>query len=212
MVRGDRLARENSARLTGSPLGPVCYNRAVLSGADLEVQLENVRAAPLSARLELIVVRPTVGTREFLEAGVLDVADGLVGDSWKDRPDRHTPDNAPDPNRQVSLMSVRAASLLCGPRERWPLTGTQLFIDLNLAMDVMPASTRLSVGGAILELTAKVNPGCRRFTGHFGDEARKLVKSPAGLALNLRGRFAQVVQSGQIQLGDWVTPLGQDAI
>jgi hypothetical protein len=178
----------------------------------LEVQLENVRAAPLSARLELIVIRPTVETREILEAGALDVVEGLVGDSWKDRPDRHTPDNGPDPNRQVTLMSVRAASLLCGPRERWPLTGSQLFIDLNLAMDVLPPNTRLAVGGAILELNAKVNPGCKRFTAHFGDEARKLVKSPAGLALNLRGRFARVVQGGQIQLGDWVTSLGRDAV
>ena len=109
-------------------------------------------------------------------------------------------------------MNVRAASLLCGPRERWPLTGTQLFVDLNLAMDVMPASTRLAVGGAILELTPKVNPGCRRFTAHFGDEARKLVKSPAGLALNLRGRFARGVQSGEIQHRDRVTHLGQDAL
>lgn len=184
----------------------------MLSGTDLEVQLENVRAAPLSGTLELIVVRPAVGTREILEAGVLDVVEGLVGDSWKDRPNRHTPDNAPDPNLQVTLMSVRAASLLCGPRERWPLAGTQLFIDLNLAMDVMPASTRLAVGGAILELTAKVNPGCRRFTAHFGDEVRKLVKSPAGLALNLRGRAARVVQGGPIQLGDWCHVLGRDAL
>ncbi len=102
-------------------------------------------------------------------------------------------------------MSPRAASFLCGPRELWPLAGSQLFIDLNLAMDVMPAGTRLAIGGAILELNGKVNPGCKKFTARFGDEARKLVKSPAGLALSLRGRFARVVQGGQIQLGDWVT-------
>ncbi len=177
------------------------------TGFDLAAQLENVRAAPLSGMLELIIVRPDVATREIPEAGVLDVVEGLVGDSWKDRPDRHMPDNAPDPRRQVTLMNVRAAALVCGPREKWPLTGSQLFTDMNLAMDVMPAGTRLAVGGAILELNAKVNPGCRRFTAHFGDEARKLVKGPVGLSLNLRGRFARVVQSGPIQLGDRITPL-----
>ncbi len=93
MVRGNRLARGNSARLTGST-GPWS---SALSGADVKVQLETVRAAPLSGRLELIVVRPAVDTREVPDVGVLDVVEGLVGDSWIDRPDRHTPDNGPDP-------------------------------------------------------------------------------------------------------------------
>src|SRR5690348_672926 len=91
-----------SVESCSSAHGPACYDQAVLSGVDLEEQLENVRAAPLSARLEMIVVRPAVEMREIPEVGVLDVVEGLVGDSWKDRPDRHTPDNGPDPNRQVS--------------------------------------------------------------------------------------------------------------
>ena len=45
--------------------------------------LDHVRAAPADeGTVELIVQRPAVGEREVLEEAELDVAEGLVGDSW----------------------------------------------------------------------------------------------------------------------------------
>jgi MOSC domain-containing protein YiiM len=171
---------------------------AELSGAELQ----HIRAAPRDEGLvELIARRPAADEREVLEEVELDVEQGVVGDSWGLR-GKH-----PSRGTQVTLMNARAAALVAGKRERWPLAGDQLYVDFDLSGANLPPGTRLSVGSAVLEVTDIPHLGCGKFTERFGAEARELVNSPAGVALNLRGINARVVESGTVRRGDTVHKL-----
>ncbi len=153
--------------------------------------------------LEMIVRRPRVNEREALDQGELDVERGLVGDTWGARPDR-TP---ADYDVQLTLMNSRAIDLIAGSRERWALAGDQLFVDLDLSLDNLPAGTRLAIGSAIVEVSAAPHTGCRKFIARFGVDAQKFVNSPAGRRLNLRGINARVIQSGVVRVGEIVRKL-----
>jgi MOSC domain-containing protein YiiM len=155
--------------------------------------------------LAMIVRRPHVGVREVLEAGVLDVVSGLVGDSWRARGSSRTPDGSAHSDMQVTIMNARAVDLVAAQdRSRWPLAGDQLFVDFSLSEDNVPPGTRLTVGAAIVEVTHEPHTGCGKFTRRFGIEATKFVNSPEGRALHLRGINARVIQSGPIRVGDMV--------
>src|SRR5687767_3693481 len=91
--------------------------------------------------LELIVRRPGIGTREELEQGELDLAVGLVGDSWSARESSRTPDKLPHPDMQLNVMNSRAIALLAQDRSRWQLAGDQLFVDLDLSAENVPPGT-----------------------------------------------------------------------
>jgi MOSC domain-containing protein YiiM len=168
----------------------------------LEAGLDDVRAAPTDGGVvELIARRPAVGDREVLHEAELDVEQGLVGDSWSARGKR------PNPKSQVTLMSSRAAALIAGERERWALAGDQLYVDLDLSGENLPAGTRLGIGTAIVEVSDLPHLGCGKFTARYGLEARELVNSAAGVALNLRGINARVVRSGTLRRGDSISKL-----
>ena len=169
---------------------------------DVGSGLDEIRAAPADVGvLELIARRPAVDEREVLEEGELDVEVGLVGDSWSHR-GKH-----PHPEAQVTLMNSRAAALVAGERERWPLAGDQLYVDLDLSGENLPPGTRLAIGSAVLEVTDAPHLGCGKFAARYGDDARELVNSPEGVALNLRGINARVVAGGVVRCGDAVRKL-----
>jgi len=175
-----------------------------VSTGNLRAGLEQVRAAPRDqGSLELIVRRPAEGEREVLEEAELDVERGLVGDSWSLRGRR------PNPKAQLTLMSARAAALIAGDRDEWPLAGDQLFVDLDLSGANLPPGTQLAIGSAIVEVSDLPHLGCGKFTERYGAEAREFVNSPEGVALNLRGINALVVQSGTVRRGDAVHKLGR---
>ena len=109
--------------------------------------------------LEMIVRRPASGQREVVDAGELDPAVGLVGDSWRARLE---PADASDPaaaDSQLTLMNARVAALVAGDRSRWPLAGDQLFVDFDLSRTNVPPGTRLQVGTALVEVSANHTPG-----------------------------------------------------
>jgi hypothetical protein len=175
------------------------------TAAELEAGLEAVRRAPREAGvLELIVRRPAVGARETLAEGTLDPARGLLGDNWESRRSMRTPDGSPHPDMQINVMGARAAELVAGPRERWALAGDQLYVDLDLSEENVPPGTRLSLGDALIEVTPQPHTGCAKFRDRFGAEALKLVNSPLGRRLHLRGVNAKVVLGGIIRAGDAV--------
>jgi hypothetical protein len=159
----------------------------------------------MSGVLELIVCRPDVDARETLETAVLDEIEGLAGDSWRRRGSSRTPDGLADPMAQLNLMGARAAALVAGARGRWALAGDQLFVDFDLSEQSTPAGTRLAIGDAVIEITAKPHRGCAKFSERFGVDALRLVNSEVGVALNLRGRNGRVIQGGRIRTGDAVT-------
>ena len=103
---------------------------------------------------------------------------------------------------QLNIMNARVARLIAGSPERWPLAGDQLYIDMNLSDDNLPPGTRLSLGEAIIEVTAEPHLGCQKFKQRFGEAAMKFVNSDRGKILKLRGINAKIVRGGVIRSGD----------
>jgi hypothetical protein len=93
-----------------------------LTAAELEAGLDKIRRAPKDEGvLELIVRRPAVDEREVLAEGELDLDEGLVGDSWKRRSSKTTPDGSPNPEMQLNIMNARVIALASQDRDRWQL-------------------------------------------------------------------------------------------
>jgi len=176
-----------------------------LTTAELEAGLDEIRRAPRDdGRLELIVRRPQVDAREVLEEAQLDLQEGLVGDTWRTRGSSRTADGSAHPDMQLNIMNARAAALVAQAKERWPLAGDQLYIDLDLTDENLPPGTRLAIGSAVVEVTAQPHTGCQKFVSRFGLDAMKFVNSPVGKQLHLRGINVRVVQPGTIRAGDVV--------
>jgi hypothetical protein len=176
-----------------------------LTQEELEAGLDAVRQAPKDeGRLELIVRRPAIDQREVVAGGALDAIAGLVGDNWSTRGSTSTADGSAHPGAQLALMNVRMIALLAQEQARWPLAGDQLFVDLDLSVENLPPGTRLALGTAVIEVTAKPHTGCQKFAARFGAEALRFVNTPEGRQLRLRGMHARIVQPGAIRVGDRV--------
>ena len=175
---------------------------------ELEAGLPGLLTSPRDrGTLELIVRRPAIGAREVLAAGELDLADGLVGDTWKFRGSSRSADGGPHPEMQINVMNSRVIDFIAQDRDRWSLAGDQLFVDLDLSAENLPPGTRLSMGAAVIEVTTQPHTGCAKFVERFGVDAMKFVNSPRGRQLSLRGINARVVRPGRIHVGDVVSKL-----
>ena len=174
----------------------------------LTAGLEDIRQSPRDKGvLELIVRRPQTETREVLDEGKLDPAEGLVGDNWKRRGSSQTADGSAHPEMQLTLTSARLMALVAPDRQRWPLAGDQLYVDLDLSVDNVPPGTRLSIGEAVIQVTEPPHTGCRKYAARFGLEALKFISSPEGRRLQLRGVNARVLRPGAVRVGDVVRKL-----
>ena len=174
-----------------------------MSTAEIEAGLDFVRSSPRDGgSIDLIVRRPSVDEREVLAEALLDTEVGLVGDNWRTRGSSSTPDGSSNPEAQVTMMNSRVAGLVARSPERRQLAGDQLYVDLDLSEANLPPGTRLEVGSATIEVTAKPHNGCAKFSARFGREALRFVNSPVGRQLRLRGLNAKVVVPGKLQAGD----------
>ena len=176
--------------------------------AALEAGLDRIRRAPADAGVvAMIVRRPAVDEREELDEGVLDLTEGLVGDTWRTRGSRSTPDGSANPDAQLTVMNVRVAELVAITPERRSLAGDQLFVDFDISVDNLPAGTRVQLGDAVIEFTAPPHTGCAKFQARFGNDATRFINSPLGRRLRLRGANARVVVPGTVRRGDSVRKL-----
>jgi len=173
-----------------------------LTTEELEAALDHLRQAPKNdGVVELIVRRPEVDQREVLDEAEIDVAVGLVGDNWIARGSRRTPDGSAHPDMQINIMNSRVTALVAQEKERWPLAGDQLYIDMDLSKENLPAGSRIAVGSAVLEVSPLPHTGCHKFVARFGLEAMQFVNSELGRALCLRGINAKVIQGGTVKVG-----------
>lgn len=178
---------------------------------ELRAGLDDVRAAPTDAgTVELIVRRPADGEREVLAEGRLDLAEGLVGDNWCRRWSKKTDDGSPHPEMQLNVIGARFSQLISDDEAQRALAGDQLHVDLDMSPANLPPGTRLALGSAVIEVTAEPHRGCAKFTQRFGLDAMRLVNSPEGLDLRLRGLNAKVVVAGVVRPGDAVAKLTAD--
>ena len=177
---------------------------------ELEAGLPEIQESPKNGgRLEMIVRRPRTDQRETLEEGFLDLAEGLVGDNWRSKGSPMTKDGSAHPEMQLNIMNARVTSLVAGTRERWPLAGDQLYLDLDLSGANLPPGTRLQLGEAVIEVTPPPHTGCKKFVARFGLDAMKFVNSRQGRKLNLRGINAKVLEPGAIRVGDVARKIDQ---
>jgi MOSC domain-containing protein YiiM len=98
-------------------------------------------------------------------------------------------------------MNARVTALVAQELEHWPLAGDQLYLDMDLSKDNLPAGSRIAVGSAVLEVSALPHTGCHKFVSRFGLDAMKFVNSEVGKELCLRGINARVVQPGVVKVG-----------
>ena len=166
----------------------------------LEAGVGEIRRSPRDiGTVELIVRRPAENERETLAEAHLDTTKGLVGDGW-------LADDG-DVRRQVTVMNARVVALLAGSRDRWPLAGDQLYLDLDLSVENLPPGTRVEVGAAVLEVSDVPHRGCKKFAARYGLDALRFVNSKQGYAWNLRGINTRVVRGGAVRTGDPVRKL-----
>jgi hypothetical protein len=171
--------------------------------AELEAMIDGIRDAPADIGvIELIVRRPAVDERDVVNEVRLDVAEGVVGDSWRARGNRHTPDGSADPEAQLTVMNARAADAVAGDVSRWPLAGDQIYADFDIGIEHLPPGTRLTIGDAEIEVSMKPHTGCAKFSARFGTDALRFVNSPEGRRLRLRGMNARITKSGTVRVGD----------
>jgi len=176
--------------------------------AELETGLDEVRRSPAAeGRIERIVRRPTVGAREVVDTAAIGTEAGLDGDGWLARGSKRMEDGSADREAQLTIMNSRFARLVAGEPAAWDAAGDQLFADLDLSEANLPAGTRLAVGSAVVEVSAVPHTGCVKFSGRYGSDALRMVASPEGRALRLRGVNARVVTSGEVRVGDAIRRL-----
>ena len=181
----------------------------IRSLAELESALDHLRAAPDDVGpLSLVVRRPERWAREVLAEAVVDEADGVVGDNWLSRATSRAKAEGRHLDAQVTVMSSRMVGLLGDSDAERALAGDQLYVDLDLSHDNLPAGSRIQVGDdVVLEVTAKPHAGCKKFLARFGTDAVAFVNSEEGSRLRLRGLNARVVRGGVVRAGDDVRRL-----
>ena len=173
-----------------------------LSQAELQAGMEYIRESPKNVGIvKMIVRRPSVDERDIVSEAELSLTQGLVGDNWKSR------GSSPHIEAQITLMNARTIALLAQDESRWSLAGDQFYVDFDLSEDNIPPGTRLAIGTAVIEVSAKPHTGCNKFSARFGAEALKLVNSPEGKQLHLRGINTRVIQPGVVQAGDVIKKL-----
>ncbi len=182
------------------------------TAVELLAGLDEIQASPGDdGAIKLIVRRGAESEREVLVAADLDPVEGLVGDTWRTRGSRRTPDHAADPKMQLTLMNARVAALVAGDQERWSLAGDQLYVDLDLSEANLPPGAQLAVGSALIEVTDAAHLGCAKFRARYGEDALQFVNSELGRRLRLRGVNTRVVRGGRLVLGDAMRKVARDA-
>jgi len=172
--------------------------------AVLGERLAALSAAPRDlGRVAALVTRGPGGRRELLARAVLTVAGGMPGDAWT----RKEPVLA---EAQLAVMQRDVAALIANGQPLG-LFGDNIFLDLDLAASNLPIGTRLRAGNAVLEVTPKAHNGCRKFKSRFGDDALRFVSHPERRHLNLRGIYLQVVEDGEVGVGDVVEVIARAA-
>ncbi|HEX6300615.1 MAG TPA: MOSC domain-containing protein [Acidimicrobiia bacterium] len=172
---------------------------------ELQAMVDGILAAPKDAGpIEMIVRRPGENEREIVQSAELTKEQGLIGDSWISRVDENGDPHLP---AQLTLMNSRVADAVAVTRERWPLAGDQIYVDMDISKENLPPGARIQVGSAVVEISGVPHTGCDKFAGRFGKEALRFANVGVGRDNRFRGVNAFVVEPGSFQVGDKIAKL-----
>lgn len=172
---------------------------------ELEAFLDGILDAPNDAGpVEMIVRRPDENQREVVQAAELTTSEGLVGDNWIRRVDE---DGEPYRPAQLTLMNARVADAVAVTRDRWPLAGDQIYVDMDISHENLPPGSRIRVGDAVVEISDVPHTGCAKFSGRFGVDALRFANVGPGRDNRFRGVNAFVVEDGAVAVGDKIVKL-----
>lgn len=172
----------------------------MLSYDELERRWNDLPPALADAgTVHVIVMRGGDGSveRHTLPARVeLSPETGMIGDRWLTHPERTD-------ESHVSFIDSRVARLLTeADPARLHLPGDNFHVDLDLGEAALPVGTRLRVGTALVEITAKPHAGCQKFRARLGDDALRWVNARETRPRRLRGVYGRVVEGGSVATGD----------
>ena len=183
-------------------------NASHLTETEIMAGLAEVRESPQdNGTLSAIVIRPASEERLSLQQCRLSSEGGTEGDAWARGCWLKLADGRPNPDVQICMMNSRMINLVAGEKNRWELAGDNLFVDLDLSRDNLRAGQLLSIGECVIEITEQSHNGCDKFSRRFGASALKVVNSPTGKELRLRGIYAKVIKAGDVRVGDLITKL-----
>ena len=172
---------------------------------ELQAKVDDILQAPKDAGpVEMIVRRPGENEREVIQSADLSKEAGLVGDSWIDRVDQN---GDPYMAAQLTLMNSRVTDAVAVTRERWPLAGDHIYVDMDISKENLPPGSRIQVGTAVVEISEVPHTGCDKFAGRFGKEALRFANVGIGRDNRFRGVNAFVVEAGSLKVGDKITKL-----
>ena len=170
----------------------------------LEQRIADLPAAPTSeGRVVLVVVRPETDQRVTPQRCRFTPEHGVEGDRWCKRTTRVL-------DSQVTMMRADIAGVIANGQSL-ALSGDNLLVDLDLSRENLPDGTRLRIGTAVVEVTAKPHNGCAKFAARFGEDARAVIGADRFKAWRLRGIHVRVVGAGDASPGDPITVLSREA-
>lgn len=178
------------------------------SFSDLQNGIADIKNSPANeGMLYMIVVRNQNHERSVPWFCKLTPESGVEGDHWAKGSWKSLPDGRPDPAVQVTLMNSRCLQLIATTKDRWPLAGDNLIVDLDLSANNIKPGQQLSIGSAILEVSDVPHTGCMKFRERFGVEALRFVSTKEAHELRLRGVFARIIKPGDVRVGDKIKKL-----
>lgn len=171
--------------------------------ADLMAALPHVLAAPKDAAPVLqLCFRPGYGLREYPERLTLTRAGGIPGERWATAPWLKLPDGTGDPSIQVSILPKRVLDLVWQPGDEAPHPGDTIIADLDTSLANLPEGTRIACGSAVLRVSSVFNDACVKWKVRYGQDAKDWITAPGHPDLRLRGVLCEIVQDGEVALGD----------
>lgn len=150
----------------------------------------------------MLVVRVGDGAHTTPDRVSLSPEEGISGDRWGA--------SQRDPDAQVSFIDRRVAELLVVDRAWMHLPGDNVVVDLDLDVASLPVGTRLTVGTALVEITAKPHAGCTKFKERLGAEVLAWIKAPEHRDRRLRGVYAKILSAGEVAVGERVAHVPVD--
>lgn len=146
------------------------------------------------AHVERLIIREPAEQRRTPARLSLSREGGVQGDRWAHGA-------SPNVAAQVTLMRADVAALFANGQP-WEILGDNLMATLDTSAENLPPGTLLRVGSARCVVTPKPHTGCNKFAVRVGEAAWHITFDPAWKMFQLRGVHLQVLEDGEIALGE----------